>query len=560
MRKPIIFTLLVFPLLHTPQLFGQACLFAEDFADESAWEYFYWYYPVTGACTSNNQTGDLTIADGTLNYEATIDANDTRIYHELGTDLNNDFWTASMAFTPIQGGASGRTGHLILSLSEGTDNPYSDTYSICENSNTDAIMLAWTSDFAAAPDNIGFILYANDNGVVTQSELLSAPYNDTYYIQLIRVAYNYIHLDVFEDEEHEIMYGQIDCFTVPTTIDGLNTVQIGNLPGGAYQRKLTATIDDLCVRNLDVEAISITGPTTICIGSENDYTINTLPAADIDWELPAGIVYTGDDLTTMHVTEWPGPGTYTLQCNISYNCYFDTGYLEVTVVDPGESIIIEEAFCEGENVTVDVAQEGSTYEWFDGSTESNYVFDATGTYWVTVSLGECNFTDTIKITENANPTLELGNAITICGATEISAPSGYDSYTWSNGFTTPQFTTTEAGTYTLSVTDENGCSDSDELIVINGCGDHLDFPTAFSPNGDSFNDYFEAIYSGDIKNYHIEIFNRWGELVFETNKLEKGWDGKYENEVQPMGVFTYRVTASLDKKNLVKQGNFVLVR
>ncbi|MEI2675291.1 MAG: hypothetical protein V9F05_14710 [Chitinophagaceae bacterium] len=131
-------------------------------------------------------------------------------------ELNNDFWTASMAFTPVQGGASGRTGHLVLSLSEGTLNPYSDTYSICENSNTDAIMLAWTSDFAAAPDNIGFTLYANDNGVVTQSELLSAPYNDTYYIQLIRVAYNYMHLDVFEDEEHEIMYGQIDCFTVPS--------------------------------------------------------------------------------------------------------------------------------------------------------------------------------------------------------------------------------------------------------------------------------------------------------------------------------------------------------
>ncbi|MFZ1632606.1 MAG: hypothetical protein WAT43_01935, partial [Chitinophagales bacterium] len=182
MRKSFTITLVVFSMLHTPQLFGQACLFAEDFADESAWEYFYWYYPVTGACTSNNQTGDLTISGGTLNYETVIDANDTRFYHELGEDLNEDFWTASMTFTPTQGGASGRTGDLILSLTEGTTNPYSDTYSICEFSNTDAIMLGWTSEFAAAPENIGFVLYANDNGVVTTSEVLSAPYNDTYYI------------------------------------------------------------------------------------------------------------------------------------------------------------------------------------------------------------------------------------------------------------------------------------------------------------------------------------------------------------------------------------------
>lgn len=560
MWKPILFTLAAFSLVRTTQLNAQACLFADDFADETAWEYFYWYYPVTGACTSNNQTGDLTISGGTLNYETVIDANDTRFYHELGEDLNEDFWTASMTFTPTQGGASGRTGDLILSLTEGTTNPYSDTYSICEFSNTDAIMLGWTSEFAAAPENIGFVLYANDNGVVTTSEVLSAPYNDTYYIQLIRVAYNYMHLDVYEDEEHEIMYGQIDCFIVPSTIDGLNTVQIGNLPGGSYQRKLTATIDDLCVRNLDVVAASIDGPTTICIGSENDYTMNTLPAATIDWDVPAGVVYTGDDLATMTVTEWPGAGTYTIACMISYNCYYDTAYLDVTVIDPGTTQIIEEGFCEGENTTISVLQDSATYLWYDGATTAEHLFEDAGTYWVTISVGECFYTDSIIITEYALPTLDLGSDITFCGPTTVTAPDGFNLYEWSNGINTPSFTTTVTGDYTLTVTDFNGCTTSDEITLIDGCGDHIDFPTAFSPNNDNVNDVFGPIYSGAIENYHIEIYNRWGQLVFDTNKLEKNWDGTFENEIQEMGVYTYFVTASLNEKSLSKQGNFTLVR
>ena len=560
MRKPILFTLMVFSLLHTRHLSAQACLFNDDFTDDSAWEYFYWYYAVTGACTSNNQTGDLTISGGTLNYAAVNDANDTRYYHALDEDLNNDFWTASMTFTPTQGGALGRTGHLILSLSEDDINPYADTYSICEYSNTDAIMLAWTSDFDAAPENTGFILYANDNGVVTSSELLVAPYNDTYYIQLIRVAYNYIHLDIFEDEDHLITYGQIDCFIVPSTIDGLNTVQIGNNPGGSYQRKLTATIDDLCVRNLDIGPASIDGPTTICIGSENDYTMNTLPAASIDWDVPAGVVYTGDDQTTMTVTDWPGAGTYTLACMINYNCYYDTAYYEVTVIDPGTTQIIEEGFCEGGNVTIDVAQDSATYLWFDGSTDSAYNFVDAGTYSVVITVGGCFYTDTILIEEYPLPVLELGADITFCGSTEVNAPTGYNAYFWNNGNNTPSFTTNEPGNYALTVTDENGCTASDNINLIDGCGDHLEFPNAFSPNNDSFNDYFGPNYSGVFEDYHLSIYNRYGQLIFDTNKIDKAWDGTFENETQPMGTYTYVMTAKYDKKILDKRGNFVLVR
>jgi|GEM_PF-1378964 len=563
MRKPIYFTLLLITLLpYSKHLFAQPCGFVEDYASDAGWTDFYWYYAVTGACISDNQNGTLSFTGGQLNFNNVNDANDTRFYQVLPVVVNEDFWTISTEFTPTAGGALGRTDAIVVALSEGTDNPISDTYSICEYSNTDALFVMWASEFAAAPENIGFEIWGNDNGITYVSERVAAPYGDTYYLQFTRVAYNYMTLDIYLDVMHTELFGSVPCLEVPSSIDGLTTMQHGNFPGGSYQRKLTATLDNTCFRNIDVVAASITGPTSICIGSINEYTMTTLSGADITWVIPDGIDYTtgGGAGATITVNDWPAVGTYTLTCIINYNCFYDTAYLDVTVIDPGSSIIIDEAFCEGGNTTVNVEQTGATYLWDDGTTEATHNFETAGTYWVIVSVGECFFTDTINITEYPLPTIELGDDLTICGNTEVTGPSGFNAYFWNNGLSTQSFVTSVPGDYTLTVTDENGCTTSDFITLINGCDDHIDLPSAFSPNNDNVNDFFGPIYSGNITDYHIEIYNRWGQLVFETNKLDKAWDGTFEQEVQLLGAFTYVMTASLNNKSLVKQGSFILVR
>lgn len=563
MRKLITLALLFYTLVFfSKPLFAQPCGFIEDYSSDAGWTDFYWYYPVTGACTSDNQNGTLSFTGGQLNFDDVNDANDTRYYQELPVVVNEDFWTISTEFTPTAGGALGRTNAIVVALSEGTDNPISDTYSICEFSNTDALFVMWASEFAAAPENIGFEIWGNDNGVTYVSERVAAPYGDTYYLQFTRVAYNYMTLDIFLDAMHTELFAAVPCLEVPTTIDGLSTIQHGNYPGGSYQRKLTATIDNTCFRNIDVVAASIEGPASICIGSINEYTMTTLAGADITWVVPDGIDYTtgGGAGATITVNDWPGVGTYTLSCIINYNCFYDTAYLEVNVIDPGSSIIIDEAFCDGGSATINVEQDGATYLWDDGTTTATNTFDEVGTHWVIVSVGECFFTDTINIVEYPLPVLELGEDLTICGKEIVTAPSGYNTYSWSSGATTQSFETSVPGTYTLTVTDENGCSTSDVITLINGCDDHIDLPNAFSPNNDNVNDFFGPIYSGNITDYNIEIYNRWGQLVFETNKLDKAWDGTLENEVQPLGAYVYVMTASLNSKSLVKQGSFILVR
>ena len=85
-------------------------------------------------------------------------------------------------------------------------------------------------------------------------------------------------------------------------------------------------------------------------------------------------------------------------------------------------------------------------------------------------------------------------------------------------------------------------------------------PNAFSPNGDGNNDiiYVEGI---GIDALNFKIYNRWGELVFESNDQQIGWDGTYKGIEQEMEVYTYTVDALFyNKESVVLKGNITLLR
>lgn len=120
----------------------------------------------------------------------------------------------------------------------------------------------------------------------------------------------------------------------------------------------------------------------------------------------------------------------------------------------------------------------------------------------------------------------------------------------SNGstFNTDQFSTTflAAGTYDVFVLAEadDGCIYTDELLLEIGncsaediCG--LDFPNAFSPNDDGFNDEFRAYFECPPLDFDLQIFSRWGELVFETDDPSGFWNGRFKNEALGVGVYIW---------------------
>jgi gliding motility-associated-like protein len=102
-----------------------------------------------------------------------------------------------------------------------------------------------------------------------------------------------------------------------------------------------------------------------------------------------------------------------------------------------------------------------------------------------------------------------------------------------------------AGLYPVAFVVENsfGCKDT----VIKTIKIEQDFviyiPDVFTPNGDALNDYFLPVTRG-INKYSMKIFNRWGEILFETANVEQGWDGSYRGEVCKQDVYAYKIILS----------------
>jgi gliding motility-associated-like protein len=132
---------------------------------------------------------------------------------------------------------------------------------------------------------------------------------------------------------------------------------------------------------------------------------------------------------------------------------------------------------------------------------------------------------------------------------------------WSTGDTGVSIAVRHPDVFSLEVT-MDGCSGSDTIVVAKGC--FINIPNAFTPNGDGENDYFIPLelLSRGIATYQMHIFNRWGQLVYDSrNNASRGWDGSYNGLAQPMGVYVY--TLSLEFINGVKeyyQGNMTLIR
>jgi gliding motility-associated-like protein len=111
------------------------------------------------------------------------------------------------------------------------------------------------------------------------------------------------------------------------------------------------------------------------------------------------------------------------------------------------------------------------------------------------------------------------------GSIDLTVSGGTPPYSfaWSNGATSEDLSGLSAGTYSVTVTDASGCS-AVAFITLTEPID-IAMPNGFSPNGDGANDYFVVQGLENFPNNHIEIYNRWGNLVYETDHYRNKWEG-----------------------------------
>jgi gliding motility-associated-like protein len=254
------------------------------------------------------------------------------------------------------------------------------------------------------------------------------------------------------------------------------------------------------------------------------------------------------------------------------------------VVNPNPNLTISpnQQICEGETAVISVSG-GISYQWIpQGSGSQSYFSPNVTTAYSVIGTDANNCSSEISTTIlvnpspsaslTANPIITTSDSPTITFTNEsfgddlvlFSTGDGtvYDQFYGQLEYTYPF----SEGTYLASLWVENqfGCSDSTQLFI-QIKGDEIFYvPNTFTPDGDEHNHIFYPIFTTgfDPSNFQFEIYNRWGEMIFQSLNAVKGWDGFFNGVLCPEGTYSWKIIYKIPDRDEYKiaTGHVNLIR
>ena len=201
--------------------------------------------------------------------------------------------------------------------------------------------------------------------------------------------------------------------------------------------------------------------------------------------------------------------------------------------------------CAGQSLILKPNMPNATYTWQDGSNDSTYKVTQAGTYWVSAYFPDYNITtyDTINITYIPYPVVNLGNNTILCSGQTLllNATTNNATYLWQDGSTAPTFTATQDSTYWVKVTDTTANCSTTATIKLE-CDAEPVIPNIFTPNGDGSNDNF-VIKNIEYWDINLQVFNRWGNEVYNVDNYQNNWDGRCKANPLSDGTYFYIIKA-----------------
>lgn len=375
---------------------------------------------------------------------------------------------------------------------------------------------------------------------------------------------------------------------------------------GTYTVTLSATNSSACFVTNDTAKIIITVDTNN-ITPDFTYTVTdscgpykatftntsilgSTPGASAfttyNWYFSDGGSFTG---TTPPEHNFPSSGTYTVTLVMTDTTACNSPdtvskVFSLNGFDVSGTFTMPDTVCLGTAVTpLTTISNATTVSWVfgdggtSGSASASHTYTAVGTYIIVMIVenpNSCNGADTFTkaVTVVNGPTADFSFqpnppvANTPTSFTNLSTNATY--YTWEFGDgitsseTNPTHQYTKTGTYTACLTARNGsncpaklCREvSADIVPIVG------LPSGFSPNGDGENDVL-YVRGAAIGKMNLKIFNRWGQLIFESDSQSKGWDGSFNGEPQPIEAYGYVLTVTfIDGTFKTLKGNVTLLR
>ena len=284
-------------------------------------------------------------------------------------------------------------------------------------------------------------------------------------------------------------------------------------------------------------------------------------------------IFTDEETYSLEVSE---SGIYTLLEVKNFKCSgVVSGDAEITKpVSFSFDLGKDKEGCPGETFILDATHpDAISYIWQDGSIDS--IYEASQEGWYKVSLANefgCIETDSVFVSLlPVLDNLDLGEDLNLCNVEQLvleASMANADQYIWNTGSDKSSITVTQSGDY--SVTVSNVCDTlSDEINIVfrKGFeGEAFQIPSAFSPNGDGLNDVFIPFVHSDaiVNSLLFKVYDRWGNPVFETGKVNTGWDGLKDAIDAELGVYVWFLKANVQvcegRIDVFEKGNVSLIR
>jgi gliding motility-associated-like protein len=311
---------------------------------------------------------------------------------------------------------------------------------------------------------------------------------------------------------------------------------------------------------------------TVCAGDTGiAYHVSGWETSTFEWTVEGGTITRnyGDTI----IVDWPevtGLYTITVQETSADGCAGELKSGVVEVVAPEVDLGTDTYVCDGDIFELEPEGDYDSYLWHDGSTGSSYVTDQEG--WIRLEVtdaGGCMASDSMYLSVYDLPDVDLGPDTVVCGDEGIVLDAGTNgfNYLWSTGDISQQITVFmgDVNEYWVEVTDAYECMGGDTILV-NNCSVEFyfrDIPTAITPSdGNGLNDFWIIDKLQSFSQAEVEIFDRWGTLVW---KSEPGysipWDGRNMNgQEMPMDSYHFVIQLNSGAKEDVVTGIITVIR
>lgn len=364
---------------------------------------------------------------------------------------------------------------------------------------------------------------------------------------------------------------------------GETTANIANLAAGAYS--ITVTDANNCT--LALNNLIVTQPTAIALTTA---VTNVSCPHHGDGKIEAVVsgatppyIYNWNNGETTPTDTLLNGGNYNLLVTDSNGCTITASNLLVAEL-PGVSLdanvtnIVCFPLKDGAiNINATSSFLPLQYKWNNGAVSASLNDIDTGVYSITVTdAHNCIADTTLRVgndsafTMSATPdtvTIKLGQSVNI----DITPYGGsFNTIAWSpsEGLTCsdcadPTASPITSMTYYVATTDPRGCTANAEVQITVIPFYDIFIPNAFTPNGDGRNDYFEVFGNKEAwKYFSVEVFDRWGEKVYESNDMNFAWDGEFKGRPAPMGVYVYELHVVFIDNHTEKlfKGSITLIR